>query len=151
MFLHLCVILFTGGKGVGFNMHHRSHDRGNCTRGVGLTSQGSAWRGICRPGGCLQTPCRCHAIVGWDTVNKWVVRILLESFQAQTNCRIVCSLSYQKHSDVIADVLRVWFSLCGTVNSYSVCPTKQDEKRCYMIKKVDLILGSWPNNKHAKL
>ena len=45
MFLHLCVILFTGGEGGWLpSMHHRSHDQGSVFRG-GVCLQGSSYRG----------------------------------------------------------------------------------------------------------
>ena len=45
MFLHLCVILFTGGEGVWLpNMHYLSHDQGGLYPGGYI-------RGILHPGG----------------------------------------------------------------------------------------------------
>ena len=49
MFLHLCVILFTGGGGLCLSMHHRSHDRGVSVRGS--LSGGSLSRGVSGWGG----------------------------------------------------------------------------------------------------
>ena len=54
MFLHLCVILFTGGLCP--SMHHRSHNQGAVCPGgsvqVGVSVQGSLSGGLC-PGGSL--------------------------------------------------------------------------------------------------
>ena len=53
MFLHLCVILFTGEGGLCPSMHHRSHDQGGlCPGGVSL-SGGLCPRGVSVQGGSL--------------------------------------------------------------------------------------------------
>ena len=80
MFLHLSVILFTEEGGWLLRMHHRSHDQGVCIQG-GLPPAGSATVGIDRPpvlaGGGWADPPEDTEILQ-DTVNKRVVRILLE-------------------------------------------------------------------------
>ena len=51
MFLHLSVILFTGG-GLCPSMHHRSHDQGGLSGGS-LSREVSVQRGLCLEGGSL--------------------------------------------------------------------------------------------------
>ena len=80
MFLHLCAILFTGAGWGGWlhSMHHRSHDRGFCIQ------EGSIYGGMVRIQGSLHEGGVCIGVGGcadplpWYTVNKRVVRILLE-------------------------------------------------------------------------
>ena len=106
MFLHLSVILFTGG-GLCPSIHHRSHDQGGLCPGVSL-SEGlcpggslsggvSVQRGLCLgdlcPGGlcpeslCLGGLCLGEGSLLWRPFhprqrppygNKWLVCILLE-------------------------------------------------------------------------
>ena len=78
MFLHLSVILFTGG--VGFLACITGHiTRGGLHQGVclhgGLPPGRVCIEGGLHPGGVGQTPLH-HGIL-WDTVNKRAVRILL--------------------------------------------------------------------------
>ena len=86
MFLNLCVILFGGGSWLP-NMHHRSHDQppgggaltlggrggpslGGSASGGGSASRPASWD-VCLPQGVGRPP---------PELDKWVVRILLESF-----------------------------------------------------------------------
>ena len=100
MFLHLCVILFTGGDWLP-SMHHRSHDQGVCLWGVCL------WE-ICLWGVCIQgdlhpgwadspPPPEIHGILQ-DTVNKRVVRILLECINVKFAASCKEDLSVKFHS-----------------------------------------------------
>ena len=74
MFLHLCVILFTGVGGWLSSMHHWSHDQGGLHPGGGLhlVGMGVCIQGVCIGGG------RADPRILWETVNERVVRILLE-------------------------------------------------------------------------
>ena len=66
MFLHLCVILFTGG---GFS------SRVLCPRELSVWGKGSPSEGSLSGGVCLGGLCRGDPPYG----TEWVVRILLES------------------------------------------------------------------------
>ena len=74
MFLHLCVILFTGGR----RFTSRRPASGGLNPGGFCLQGGSASGGLDPVGVCIgvvgQTP---HWIL-WDTVNERAVRILLE-------------------------------------------------------------------------
>ena len=74
MFLHMCVILFTGGWLP--SMHHMSHVQGVCI--VGVWIQGDQTHKSAYRRGWADPPLpKIHGIL-WDTVNKRAVRILLE-------------------------------------------------------------------------
>ena len=70
MFLHLRVILFTGGGGVGFRPCITCYVTRGSTSGGGSASGG---------GGFSAPLLEIHGLL-WDTVNKWMVPILLECF-----------------------------------------------------------------------
>ena len=78
MFLHLCVILFTGRGSVSGGGLHQGGDGGLCIGGGAASRGGSASGGgrVCIQGVGQTTP-PPHRIL-WDTVNEQVVCILLE-------------------------------------------------------------------------
>ena len=66
MFLHLSVILVTGGGGLCLSMHHRSHDQGSlCPGGRGVSVWGiSVMGGRLCPGGVSVQVGLCPGKVG---------------------------------------------------------------------------------------
>ena len=79
MFLHLCVILFTG------------HMTGGSALGVGVGIQGARGSASWWGGGLGRLPPKIHVCmygILQDTINKWAVHILLE-------CILVAHLIFQ--------------------------------------------------------